>query len=122
MCIAIGAASAAAVGQATSLAISAVGTIAGIAQAQQQAAFAQQQANLQLQQQRQQTEVSNQRLANQYASETAAQQAKRITYEKDLLNNMTAAQKSYQQEQVKLDDARAKAAFNSSLTILTSMF
>ena len=92
---------------------SAVGTAAGIMQAQQQASFARQQASLQIQQQRQQAEISNQNLANQYASETAAQQAQRRAYENNLLNNQTAANKGYQQEQTKLQEARAKAAFKS---------
>ena len=95
------------------LAISAISSAAGIIQAQQQAAFAQQQANLQLQQQRQQTEVSNQRLASEFASKTAAQQQQRLSYEEDLLNYNTAAQKGHQQEQLKLDEARTKAAFKS---------
>jgi len=108
------------VGAAAASSLSAVGTIAGIAssaigvmQAQSQAAFAQQQANLQLQQQRQQTEVQNQQLANQYASETAAQQAQRKSYENQLLNNTQAANKAFTQEQVKLDEARTKAAFRA---------
>lgn len=108
------------VGAAAASSLSAVGTIAGIAssaigvmQAQSQAAFAQQQANLQLQQQRQQTEVANQRLANQYAGETAAQQAQRKSYENQLLNNTQAANRAFTQEQVKLDEARTKAAFKA---------
>ena len=113
MCIALAGAGAAAGMQAAGLAISAIGTVASIAQGQQQAAFAQQQANLQLQQQRQQAEISNQNLANQYASETAAQQAQRVAYEQNLLNNQTAANKGYQQEQTKLQEARTKAAFKA---------
>ena len=95
------------------LAISAISSAAGILQGQQSAAFAQQQANLQLQQQRQQTEVQNQQFANQYASETAAQQAQRSSYEQQLLNNSQAANKAFTQEQVKLDEARTKAAFKA---------
>lgn len=108
------------VGAAAASTLSAVGTIAGIAssaigvmQAQSQAAFARQQADLQLQQQRQQTEVQNQQLANQYASETAAQQAQRKSYENQLLNNSQAANRAFTQEQVKLDEARTKAAFRA---------
>ena len=65
--------------QVAGLVISAVGTAAGIAQSQQQAAFAQQQANLQLQQQRQQAQIANQKTANQYTGEVAAQQAKNLS-------------------------------------------
>lgn len=108
------------VGAAAASTLSAVGTIAGIAssamgvmQAQQQAQFAQQQANLQLQQQRQQTEISNQQLANKYVGDVAQQQAQTAAYERQVLNNQTAANKSFVQEQVKLDEARAKAAFRS---------
>lgn len=90
-----------------------VGTVAGIAQAAQQASFAQQQAQLQLNQQRQQTVVENQRIANQYVGEVAAQQAQTQAYTKQVLNNQTAANKSAAQEQVKLKEARNKAAFKA---------
>ena len=109
---------AAAAGAASSLStistvVGMIGTVAGIAQGAQQAAFAQQQANLQLQQQRQQTMVENQRLANQYVGEVAAQQAATSAYERQVLNNQTAANKSFVQEQVKLDEAKTKAAFRA---------
>ena len=99
--------------QVAGLVISAVGTVAGIAQAQQQAAFAQQQANLQLQQQRQQAQIANQKTANQYTGEVAAQQAKNMAYQNQLINNQTAANKSFAQEQTKLNEARDKAAFKA---------
>ena len=99
--------------QVVGLVISAVGTAASIAQGQQQAAFAQQQANLQLQQQRQQAEIQNQQTANQYTGEVAAQQAKELAYNKQVLNNQTAANKSFAQEQTKLNEARDKAAFKA---------
>lgn len=95
------------------LVISAVGTAASMAASQQQAQMAQQQANLQLQQQRQQTEIQNQNLANQYTGEVAAQQAKRMAYERQVLNNTNAASRSFTQEQVKLNEARDKAAFKA---------
>lgn len=108
------------VGAAAASTLSAVGTVAGIAssaigvmQAQQQANFAQQQANLQLQQQRQQAETQNQRLANQYAGEVAAQQAATLSYFKQKDANITAANKSFVQEQTKLNEARTKAAFKA---------
>lgn len=113
MCIAIGAMSAASVGQAATLAISTIGTVAGIAQAQQSASFQQQQANLQLQQQRQQAEVQNQQLANQYVGEAEAQNRQRMAYERQMLNDSTAANKAHVQEQTKLNEARTKAAFKA---------
>lgn len=93
--------------------VSMIGTVAGIAQAQQQAAFAQQQAQLQLQQQRQQTVVENQRLANRYVGEVQQQQAATQAYTQQVLNNQTAANKSFAQEQTKLNEARTKAAFRA---------
>ena len=90
-----------------------IGTVAGIAQAQQQANFQQQQANLQLQQQRQQTEVQNQQLANQYTGEVAAQQQQTLQYLKQRDNNLMAAQKGFNQEQTKLNEAKTKAAFKA---------
>ena len=92
---------------------SVVGTTAGIMQAQQQASFAQQQANLQIQQQKQQTELSNQQLANQYVGDVAAQQAQELAYNKQVANNQTAANKSFVQEQAKLNEARQAAAFKA---------
>ena len=99
--------------QVVGLVISAVGTAASIAQGQQQAAFAQQQANLQLQQQRQQAQIANQKTANQYTGEVAAQQAKNMAYQQQVINNQTAANKSFAQEQTKLNEARDKAAFKA---------
>ena len=98
---------------AASFAVSALGTVAGIAQAQQSANFQQQQAALQMQQQRQQTEVQNQQLANKYTGDVAAQQAQELAYNKQLLANNTAAQQSFNQEQTKLNEARTKAAFKA---------
>lgn len=107
-------------GTAAAAALSTTSTIAGIAssavgvmQGFQQAAFAQQQADLQLQQQRQSAEVQNQNLANQYTADVATQQAQRKAYEQQLLNNSTAASKSFAQEQNKLNEARTKAAFKA---------
>ena len=112
MCLPAGGAAAAALSTVSTV-VGMAGTVAGIAQAQQQAAFAQQQANLQLQQQRQQTEVQNQQLANNYTGQVAQRDAQIDAYTKQVLNNQTAANKSFMQEQVKLDEARAKAAFKS---------
>ena len=112
MCVVAGTAAAAALST-TSAVVGMIGTVAGIAQAQQQAAFAQQQAQLQLNQQRQQTVVENQRIANQYAGEVAQQQAATQAYTEQILNNQTAASKSFAQEQTKLNEARTKAAFRA---------
>ena len=112
MCLPAAGAGAAALAQVGTV-VSMIGTAVGVAQAQQQANFAQQQAQLQLQQQRQQTEVQNQQLANQYVGDVAAQQAQTSSYEKQVLANMTAANKSFAQEQQKLSEARAKAAFRA---------
>ena len=114
MCLPL--AAGAGIGAATQIAglvVSAVGTAAGIAQSQQQAAFAQQQANLQLQQQRQQAQIQNQQTANQYTGEVAAHQAQQLAYQKQQINNQTAANKSFAQEQTKLNEARDKAAFKA---------
>jgi hypothetical protein len=90
-----------------------IGTVAGIAQGQQQAAFAQQQANLQLQQQRQQTEVQNQQLANDYVGQVAQRDAQIDSYNQQVLNNQNAANQAFAAEQTKLDEAKTKAAFKS---------
>jgi len=91
---------------AASLAVSAIGTVANIQQANAA-------ARLQIQQQRQQTEVQNQQLANQYTGEVAAQQAQTMAFERQLLNDSNAANKAHTQEQLKLKEARTKAAFKS---------
>jgi len=108
------------VGAAAASSLSMIGTVAGIAssaigvmQGMQQAQFAQQQAQLQIKQQQQQAELSDQRLANQYVGEVASQQAQELAYNKQLINNQTAANKSFVQEQTKLNEARQKAAFKA---------
>ena len=87
-----------------------IGTVAGIAQAQQQAAFAQQQANLQLQQQRQQTVVENQRIANQYVGEVAQQQAQVDAYnQRQVLNNQKLLTSPLPRtDQARLDEAKIR--------------
>ncbi len=116
MCIMVGAAAASA--------ISTIGTVAGIAssafgiiqsqqQAQYQAAVAAQQANLQYQQAQQQTFRDRQQQVQQYVGQVEAQQAGVKQYQKQINNNNSAANKSYQQEQVKLQEARSQAAFKA---------
>lgn len=120
MCLPVAAAGAgaAAAGTASSLAtigtvVSMLGTVAGIAQAQQSAQFQQQQAAQALKQQRQQTQIQNQQLANQFTGEVAAQQAQKLQFLKQQDNNLAAAQKGFNQEQMKLNEAKTKAAFKA---------
>ncbi len=116
MCIMIGAAAAS-----TLSAISTVGGLAssafGIMQSQQQAALQQQQAiqsmDLQYRQAQQQTAQENQARANKYVGEVRAQQAQRRSYYEQLTNNNEALNKSFNQEQVKLNEAKDAAAFKS---------
>ena len=111
--------------------ISAIGTIGGIAsqafgimQSQQQQQFAQQQAALQQQQAQQnmdlqyqqaqrQTAQENQARANKYQGEVRMQQAQKLSYYQQLNNNNEALNKSFTQEQVKLNEAKDAAAFKS---------
>lgn len=116
MCIAIGAAAA--------TAISTIGTVAGIAssafgimqsqqQAQYQAAVAAQQADLQYQQAQQQTFRDRQQQVQKYVGDVQAQQAGVNQYQKQINNNNSALNKNYQQEQLKLQEARSSAAFKA---------
>ena len=107
------AAGAAALSQVASV-VGMVGTVAGLQQANAA-------AQLQIQQQRQQAEVQNQQLANQYVGEVAAQQAQTMAYERQMLNDQTAANKAHVQEQLKLDEARAQAAFKSQEILAKSI-
>ena len=130
MCLPIAGAvagSAAAVSATTAVigtAVSVIGTAAGIMQAQQsaqmQAAQAQQQMDLQAQQQAQQREqqqqsamLSNRATAARYQGEVRAAQESRLSYEKSIGNINKAANMSYVQEQVKLNEARDKVAFQN---------
>ncbi len=123
MCIVIGAAAASA--------ISAIGTIGGLAssafgimQSQQQQQFAQQQAvmqqqqaiqnmDLQYQQAQRQTAQENQARANKYQGEVRMQQAQQLSYYQQINNNNEALNKSFTQEQVKLNEAKDAAAFKA---------
>lgn len=99
------------------LAISAVGTVAGIAQAQQsaamQAAQYRQQMDLQYQQAQQQANQQNRSIQAQHQGQIRQELAARNAYEQQLQNNNTAANKSYVQEQAKLQEAKAQAAFKA---------
>ena len=100
-----------------SLAVSAVGTVAGIAQSaasmNMQAAQYKQQMDLQYQQAQQQADMQNKQIQADHQSRVRQEIASRRAYEQQLLNNNTAANKSYVQEQVKLNEAKTKAAFQA---------
>ena len=123
MCLVLGAAAAAG--------LSTLGTVAGIAssafgiiQGQQQQQFAQQQAvlqqqqaiqNMDLQYQQAQRQVAheNQARVNKFQGEVRMQQAQKLSYYQQLDNNNEALNKSYTQEQVKLNEAKDAAAFKA---------
>ncbi len=112
-------------------AISAIGTIGGLAssafgimQSQQQQQFAQQQAvmqqqqaiqnmDLQYRQAQRQTAQENQARVNKYQGEVRMQQAQKLSYYQQITNNNEALNKSFTQEQVKLNEAKDAAAFKS---------
>ena len=99
------------------LALSAVSTVAGIAQAQQsaamQAAQYEQQMNLQYQQAQQQAAQQNRSIQAQHQGQIRQEIAANQAYQQQLQNNNNAVNKSYVQEQAKLNEAKAKAAFQS---------
>jgi len=112
------------IGEAVASTLSAISTVGGLAssafgimQSQQQAALQQQQAiqsmDLQYRQAQQQTAQENQARANKYVGEVRAQQAQRRSYYEQLTNNNEALNKSFNQEQVKLNEAKDAAAFKS---------
>ena len=123
MCIVLGAAAAAG--------LSTLGTIAGVAssafgiiQGQQQAQQQQQAAMLQAQQAQQNMDLQYQSAQRQAFQERQAQvqkhigdtriaQAGTLAYYRQLDNNNEAANKSYVSEQIKLNEARDKAAFQA---------
>ena len=123
MCIVIGAAAASA--------ISAIGTIGGLAssafgimqgqqqaQQQQQAAYmqaqqAQQNMDLQYQAAQRQAHSERQAQVQKHIGDTRIQQAGTLAYYNQLNNNNEAANKSYVSEQVKLNEAKDKAAFQA---------
>ena len=99
------------------LAISATSSVAGIAQAQQsmnmQAAQYQQQQDLAYQQAQQQAYQQNKQIVADHQGRVRQEIAARNAYEQQLVNNSTAANKSYVQEQAKLKEARDQAAFKA---------
>ena len=99
------------------LAVSAIGTVAGIAQSAQsmnmQAAQYKQQMDLQYQQAQQQAHQQNKQIQADHQGRVRQEVAARRAYEQQLQNNNTAANKSYVQEQAKLKEARDQAAFKA---------
>jgi hypothetical protein len=95
------------------LAISAVSTVAGIAQAQQSAAMAQQQAAIQTQNAQSQANYERQSIQAKHIGDVRAQQAATNSYVRQIFNNDTAASKVYMQEQAVMQEANARAAFKS---------
>lgn len=95
------------------LAISAISTVAGIAQSQQQAAFAQEQAKLATRNAQTQANFERQQIQAKHIGDVRAQQAATNSYVRQIFNNDTAANKVYMQEQAVLQEARDKAAFRS---------
>ena len=109
---------------AVSLGLSAVSTVAGIAtsafgimqsqqQAQYQAAVQAQQLDIQYRQAQQQTFRDRQQQVQKFVGDVEAQQASVNQYLRQTANNNDALNKSYQQEQVKLSEARTQAAFKA---------
>jgi disulfide bond formation protein DsbB len=95
------------------LAISAISTGIGMAQASQQAAAAQQQAAIQTQQAQQQANFERQQIQSKHIGDVRAQQAATNSYVRQVFNNDTAANKVYMQEQAVMQEANARAAFKS---------
>lgn len=121
---------------AISLALSAVSTGVGMVQQQQQAQMqarqAQQQAILQQRQQeqqfqqqqdqdRRQREQRNKEIKTNYDGRVRAQQAGRLAYEKQNASINSAVNKTYVQEQEKLNEARDQAAFQSQSNLIKSI-
>tara|TARA_B100001063_G_C16697400_1_gene520611 strand:+ start:278 stop:949 length:672 start_codon:yes stop_codon:yes gene_type:complete len=101
------------------------GTVAGIAQAQQsaqmQAAQAQQQIDMQQRQQQEAAQLANKRTMADYAGRSRAAKESRLAFERNFKNVNEAANKSYVQEQVKLQEKKDAAAFKSQEILAKSI-
>lgn len=110
---------------AVSLAVSAIGTTAGIIQAQQsaymQVAMAQQQIDLAAQQRAEQAQLANKAALTQYEGQIRAQQESLRSYFTQVDNVNSAANKTYVQEQAKLAEAKTKAAFKNQAILAKSI-
>ena len=99
------------------LAISAVSTIAAIAQGQQSAQMQAQQArtqmDLQNRQRQQQSMLANRQALTQQQGQIREEQASRLSFYNQLDNINSGVNKTYVQEQAKFKEAQDKAAFKS---------
>ena len=109
-----------AIGTIGGLASSAIGIMQGQQQAQQQqqaaamqAQQAQQNMDLQYQSAQRQAHSERQAQVQKHIGDTRIQQASTLAYYNQLNNNNEAANKSYVSEQVKLNEAKDKAAFQA---------
>lgn len=102
---------------AASLALSAASTVAsigmGIMSARAQSAQAQAQVDMQHRQRVEQANLSNKAAKVQYDGQIRAQQASRLSYYQQLDNINSGVNKTYVQEQTKLQEAKTKAAFKN---------
>lgn len=123
MCIMIGAAAASTISAVSAIA-GIAGTVAGIAQAQQQQEIQQQQflfqhqmqvqqMDQQYRQQQRQVQFERRQQVLKHIGDVKAQQASALSYQKQVFFNSEAANRVYTAEQLKLNEARAKAAFKS---------
>lgn len=107
------------------LVVSAIGTVAGIAQSaasmQMQADQYKQQMDLQYQQAQQQANQQNKQIQADHQGRIRQEIAARNAYEQQLVNNNNAANKSYVQEQAKLQEAKAQAAFKAQSNYIKSI-
>ncbi len=116
MCIVAGTAAAAALSTTSTIvgmASTAFGIIQSQQQAQYQAAVQAQQMDLQYRQAQQQTFRDRQQQVQQYVGQVEAQQQGVKQYQNQLNNNNSALNKNYEQEQLKLQEARTSAAFKA---------
>lgn len=96
-----------------SLAISAAGTAFSIMAANQQAAFAKQQANIQHANAQRQAQFDREAQVTKHMGDVKAQQAQTVAATKQIHNNALAANTAWNAEQLKVDEARSKAAFKA---------
>lgn len=105
------AASAASAQAVAGLALSAFSTVTSISQANYQAAVQKRRADISHRNQQIQQNYENTKTVSNHIAAIRAQQASSIAGQKDVLNANTAANRAYEQEQVKKMDAKTAAAF-----------
>ena len=128
MALAAAAPALSAIGTIGGLASSAIGIMQGQQQAQQQqqaaalqARQAQQNMDLQYQQAQRSAFQERQAQVQKHRGEVRAQQANRLSYYQQINNNNEAANKTYTQEQVKLKEAQTAAAFKAQANYAKSI-